>query len=285
MQRTDIHRPGSPDFNPGAYEFTTDFYQGASEDAMKEYAASNRRWLAAVAQYPAFAGNFSGKNTCDHCGAAFAYGCCFLHEPTNELVHVGQICAANTFSLPDRVAFLRKKAEHAIAAGSKYRTAVAKFLFDKPTLMKYFQRDDIRNDFLISLRDQLHQFGSLSARQVEVAEQVIARELEWEAKNVRTPVVEGKQIRITGRVLSTKETPNPYAMHGETMFKMTVKDDRGFAVFGTIPQGIARALVQQMFKSEVRVTFLADVAVSHDDPTFGFYAYPKSAEILTEVTA
>lgn len=85
-----------------------------------------------------------------------------------------------------------------------------------------------------------------------------------------TPVVEGRVV-ITGKVLSVKERFSAYG----SVLKITVKDDRGFRVWGTLPRSIGGQGCTGR-----RVTFHAIVEASDDDPAFGFFKRPTKAEIL-----
>ena len=107
--RTDIHKPSLLD--PAEYDFVAAFYQGDSPWIGQGYQAEMEIYNAAVESHPVFNGNHARKATCDHCGAAFAHGVLFRHTPTDELIHVGHICASNTVGLPSRAAKVRKSAE------------------------------------------------------------------------------------------------------------------------------------------------------------------------------
>ena len=86
------------------------------------------------------------------------------------------------------------------------------------------------------------------------------------------PVVEGKRVIITGEVVSVKWQENGYG--GREV--MTVKDDRGFKVWGSVPSSI------DAHRGD-RITFTADVEKSDRDDTFGFFKRPTKAELLAPV--
>jgi hypothetical protein len=93
-----------------------------------------------------------------------------------------------------------------------------------------------------------------------------------------------KRIVIEGLVLSVKTQDNGYQVRRV----MTVVDDRGFKVWGSVPSALnfsggynaegERIVVEA--KRGDRVTFTARVEPSDSDPTFGFYKRPTKAEIL-----
>lgn len=85
------------------------------------------------------------------------------------------------------------------------------------------------------------------------------------------PVPEGPQT-VEGLVskISTKENAD-----GSQRFVMTVRDDRGFSVWGTRPLAIAERV-----QMGTRVRFDAELARSAERPHFGFFRYPKNVVIL-----
>lgn len=88
--------------------------------------------------------------------------------------------------------------------------------------------------------------------------------------DVHDPVpADAGRIVITGEVVSLKTVESDYG----TQFKMLVRDDRGFKVYGTEPSSINPG------KGE-RVTFTARVERSKDDDYFGFFSRPTKAAIL-----
>jgi len=80
---------------------------------------------------------------------------------------------------------------------------------------------------------------------------------------------EGK-IQITGTIISIKEKVNDYGAR----YVMTVKDDRGFLVWGTHPAALINTNVGD------RIRFNASVAPSDRDSKFGFFKRPTKAEVI-----
>jgi hypothetical protein len=103
------HKPSHPDFVPTEYIPLTAFYQGQRSDLASEYDAANRIYSSAISSYKAAKGLWSLNKSCDHCGTAFDHGVLYLHEPTQELVHVGHICARKVLPLPDETDLMQKK--------------------------------------------------------------------------------------------------------------------------------------------------------------------------------
>jgi hypothetical protein len=103
------HKPSNKDFNPTEYVSLCAFYQGDRQELIEEYSRENSVYEAAVASHKTASGLWSLNKSCDHCGTSFDHGVLYLHEPTNELVHVGHICARKTLPLPDETDLLSKK--------------------------------------------------------------------------------------------------------------------------------------------------------------------------------
>ena len=137
------------------------------------------------------------------------------------------------------------------------------------------------NKFASSLEVSFAQYGKLSEKQSAAVLKIIdadnARKAEWAEKakaerDAAEDVPEGKQ-QITGTVISVKDRASGY---GTVVFKMLVKDDRGFKVWGTVPQAIWDAVGDERVTGQ-RVTFSATITQSPDDEKFGFFKRPTKA--------
>lgn len=95
---------------------------------------------------------------------------------------------------------------------------------------------------------------------------LILRRAEMEAE-IKTPVITGAEVEIAGVVVKTDVHTNDFGIRSV----MTVKDDRGFLVWGTIP-----AKISTIRKGD-RVTFTASIEASDSDECFGFFKRPKKA--------
>lgn len=95
---------------------------------------------------------------------------------------------------------------------------------------------------------------------------------EDEAVLLTSPVIEGR-ITITGEVVVLKIQETQY---GDTL-KMRVLDDRGFALWGTVP----KALRQHTLLKGDRVEFEASVKKSRDQETFGFFGNPRGGKLVS----
>lgn len=90
---------------------------------------------------------------------------------------------------------------------------------------------------------------------------------------VREPVVEGRTI-ITGTIVKTDSKPDGF---GGYRYVMTVKDDRGFLVWGTNPSNLDG-------NRGDRVEFTATCEQSQRDVYFGFFKRPTKAKLLDDAS-
>ena len=126
----------------------------------------------------------------------------------------------------------------------------------------------LTGEFGDSLRASLQYRGTLTEKQVEAALRVAA---EAAARaEAATSVVEGRGA-VAGTVRSIKTVDTDYG----TTFKMVVEDDRGFRLYGTVPNAILDDV-----EVGSRVEFVARLEASRDDETFGFYSRPTKARLI-----
>ena len=114
------HRPTNPSFKQSEYTELTAFYQGEREEINAEYADANKIYEASKSTYSCASGEWSANKTCDHCGTAFDHGFVFLHNPTNELIHVGRICAKKAFHLSSNSDLFAKRLDELEERFSKW---------------------------------------------------------------------------------------------------------------------------------------------------------------------
>ncbi len=292
MGRKDNHKPSVAEY--GEYIYLATFYFGVMSEMFADCFAvlceeDPMIWEAAKAKYASFEGNFESKGTCDHCGAHFLWGTCYLHEPSGELVHVGHTCAGKSFDYPSRAAALKDKASRKLAQLRKYdrlRTARNEEFWKTNPIFRETLPAALETDHYISrdLKASFAKWGGLSDKQVSLAFKIEAdvakkaAEAAAEAANPRTkePVPStDERITITGKLISYKWQSGYY---GDTL-KMLVEDDRGFRLWGTFPSSLENA------ERGDRVTFCAAVERSRDDKFFGFTKRPTKGKVLTSATA
>lgn len=124
------------------------------------------------------------------------------------------------------------------------------------------------SDFGASLREQVRETGSLSENQRATVLRIAA---EAASDPAPSPVPTGR-IVITGKVAALKTVDG--FRPGSSVEKVTVLDDRGFKVYGTLPSGLYRA------ERGDRVTLTATLEPSEKDETFGFFSRPTKADFL-----
>jgi hypothetical protein len=305
--RTDIHRPSVLD--PSEYEELGIFYQGPNDYMNLNYSGEHAALAAACAaagnRY--FSGNFErtkarqiegGRNplyatgTCDHCGAAFFYGACFLHVPTGEIVTVGWQCANDHLGVSDRASRARKTAEKQAASQRVVDQAVEKCPEDVRMALQANRDSERPNQFLGDLYAKLYGRGwELSERQIEAVRRSVQRDAEFAARRAAErealvdapPLAEGRQ-RIVGEIVSAKEQDTMYGLQR----KMLVRLADGNKVWGTVPSSIIDAAWSMDRPGDttrdrlvgLQVQFTAQVERSHDDTHFGFFKRPTNAEVV-----
>lgn len=233
---------------------------------------------------------------CDACGQmGLRYRHYFRHDPTGDVIVLGDQCVAR-MDFPSAKAFdaakkIRKQRElEALKAEREEWEAenkeVAIFLTDVKEERKHAGGSQF---FVVDVANKLHKYGSLSERQTaaiqKIMERAAEREVEREAENlidIPETFLEGRH-KITGQVVSYKwKDDGPFSR-----YVMTVKDDRGFKVWGTAPTGLVPEI--DLDTSEAtgdphpRVSFYATIKVSDRDKTFGFFKRPTKSEVLETV--
>ena len=223
------------------------------------------------------------EQKCQHCGQWIKYICVYRHIENGELLAVGETCAENRLSLTvDQFDKKREKMrKKMIDSRHKHAETKARWFAEDESrheLIAFLERDDIYpNAFFASLHGYFKSNGCLSEGQEEALRKSIARQIKWErerdAENANaTDCPTGNGIEMIGTVASIKchETQWGYS------YKMLVKVDKGFKVFGSIPSAI-----DEVEKGD-KVSFIANVKQSRDDTTFGYFKRPRKATILRE---
>lgn len=230
---------------------------------------------------------YDGSGQCDHCGAHLRYVVVMHHLPTDSHMAIGETCYTERFDYNDKVTKdvdrLRKQA----AAGRLRSQVRARFETwtaeseDNAAAVAFLQEQHdagTDNEFLASVFAQLNKYGELSERQVgavirnKAGSEKYAKILAERENEPKVPVVEGRQ-QIVGTILKLDWKDTDYGIR----HTMTVKDDRGFVLWGTRPDSLAEA------EKGDRIKFAATVTKSDRDETFGFFKRPVKAERVGEV--
>lgn len=289
MTRTDIHRPA--EVQTDNYEFT-----GAVIDEAAEWPAANAAAKEIVRSYTDAGYRFSGvysRGNCSHCGAALRYAALLVHTPSSTLLYVGEQCLENRFEQATELfqqarqaaaqeAARKRKAGEQNAKKQRIQAGIAKLVEQCPYVADLTYDETafpFVNDFLLSLSHQLRTKGSLSTKQLNAVKRLFEKHIQREnekaeQRKTADTLPEGRQT-VTGTIVKVDVRDNPYGGIREVC---VIRDDRGWAVWGTIPKSLlhnGRGALK-----DVRVTFDAQLTQSDHDDTFGFFKQPTQAKKL-----
>lgn len=286
--REDCHSPASMD--PAEYKYVGWLYQGTSEYVWESINADDTDFIESdkiLRSKRLFDGNYKAKRTCDCCGAIFAWGSLYRHLPSRTFVVVGHICA-NKFSLLNKASLIRVRIERAAETARKrmkIRKAAEEWLEKHSDLVEVLgDNAEPEHHILQSLRSNLWKWGNLTDKQRDLAYKLKTQtkdfaehRRQWveEAKDAED-VPTGNGIAISGVVISTKTQDSRYGFGLE--YKMLVKDDRGFRIWGTQPE----SLFDNKEAKGRRVTFIANLQRSDKDSKFGFFKRPRKPQFIEE---
>lgn len=275
--RTDIHC--EKNLVPEDYEVFTWFYIGDNLELldMNDY---DLLWLGEL--YDADGVKIhEHMDQCDHCGTHFKWGYIAQHKPTGKLLTIGRSCAQNRFDCSDHEYALKtaKNVEKGQKALAKKWYKIRKFARENRTVIRNLNRYRQDSDFVLSVRNQLLERGSLSEKQIWAMERIEDKiEMHKARKEERAKIedVPTGKATITGTIVSIKFQESVY---GPT-YKMLVLDDRGFKVWGTLPQKLQEGGwdYDRRLKDK-RVTFNANVTASDRDSKFGFFKRPTKVSM------
>lgn len=231
-----------------------------------------------------------GWTSCDHCGRSIYWQFSIASSDGKHFI-VGSSCVAKTgdYGLISKVnaadkAAKKKRAQEKKEAGRRamIREKARAWLLDWSSVEKDdelslscilcedIEKRPYRHRILDDLAAKLWRWGSLSDNQAQLAYKIVEQLKNPPPEEVSVEVPEGRML-ISGKVLSVKEQED---FRGAPVWKMLVRDDRGFKIWGTIPSGID-------WNTKVRgqtVEFRATVERSPKDPCFGFFKRPTNGK-------
>lgn len=229
---------------------------------------------------------------CEHCGRNITHWVA-VHDLTSDtIIPVGFTCYNEVFAHGDREALdlhqAKKQAERA-AHNAKIARDVEKFRASHEELCNDLQDAQIvtGNRFLSDLWRKLHQYGSLTDKQVAAAERSISQIKDRQAQEpeVWVNAPEGR-IDVTGQILAIKNVESFYG----TQTKMLVKveaDGGHWKLWTTYPSSLygqwddeAEAYTDDAEKGDV-IKMTVTVEPSDDDPFFAFGKRPTKATVMT----
>lgn len=180
---------------------------------------------------------------------------------------------------------IRKTPEYYAKVKEDLQVNVDNFLQANPVLAQHFvtygDADiEVQRDIgfaFYDIKDKLYKYGNLSEAQVNFCNKMVdsyiarkenAKVWEEEKTNAEPVPVTDERIQFTGEVIKTtfKDYVLPNGMETSSQ-KCTVKDDRGFVVWGG-----------DVGEKGDKVTFMATVTVSDNDPKFGFFKRPTKIQ-------
>lgn len=286
MTRTDVHSPTN--LVTEDYEFAY-CYDAHPEEGDRAYVMPV---LNALIDEGWRFGQVHGGDTCDHCGARLRYVAVLKHTPSHTLIKVGETCLDNRFSLASGEFHRLRKAAKLNRERRVMREVRAEFAADHADVIAFLSEkmtecetrfgylpdpelDAYLNlgfwEFYLSLYARLERTGLLSENQVAALRKSAVKDAERKAqREIETadaePVPNGKLV-VTGEIVKVDLKVNNFGSREV----MTVKDDRGFSVWGTQPKSLYEAKVGD------RVTFTATLERSDRDEFFGFFSRPSKA--------
>lgn len=276
--RTDVHRPSA--LVTEHYDFFACGYYGtADEPGFSPLNTPEGRLL--LDEGWRFDGVSGGG--CDHCGAHLRYYAILQHAPSRTLIRVGETCLDNRFSLATAEFHRVRKAAQLDRERQRVKnTRLAWFAVNPDREVAFgwasamvsegaYGYEGMRHSFV----HKVNRYGSTSDKFVAAMLRDMVRterrdEERAAEEATRCPVVAGKAVQVEGEVVSVKWQENAYG--GRLVF--TVKDDRGFMVWGSVPSAIDGV------ERGDRVRYVADVEASDRDECFGFAKRPRKAEQL-----
>lgn len=307
MNRTDIHRPSAPEFDPENYDLV-DVFDLHPEDG------DGARRVAAVRAQLALGRNFSGaphgSGQCSHCGAYIRYAALMVHTPTNTLLYIGETCLDGRFAGTKADFDALRRAAKATRAAREGRSRFEMFCTEHPSVAyatyaynigqagatyefdadynceveaansRSFTRVTKTGWEITTLSDLAYKadrYGELSDKQLAFIDTLLGklaaaevRAAGWAAEAAAAGPVPTGRVQVEGEVIGFKTVDSEYG----TTYKMILKLDNGSKVYLTVPSSIDP-------DKGARVRLTVTIEASADDANFGFGKRPTKAEVMT----
>lgn len=148
------------------------------------------------------------------------------------------------------------------------------------------------SDFMNSVFEGLEHWGRLSKGQEAAVRKIMekqkARDAAKAAEYAAAAECPEGRVQVTGTILSVKLVDDGWG--DDKTWKMLVRDDSGFKVWGTIPTKlmeqtelyVTRQVYDNAALKRQRVKFAAAIQPSDDDSKFGFFKRPTKSQLLGE---
>lgn len=291
MTRTDQHRPSAPEFDPEQY-MLEGVYDLLSHRSTRDTREHHEAALEVLSEggYSEAAHQLAFQ--CGHCGAHLRYAALMSHPESMTYIYVGETCLEGRFATLTKAEFQRLRKAAALfrkreSAKERFQEHLEAAIEADPSLALLEDREALEDYpyFLSDLRYKMRKYP-LTDRQIAAAAKVIReaderRRAEAKRRAEARPVVEGRG-QIEGTVISTKWADGHFA-YSPMVAKMTVQDDRGFRVYGTVPAPLLDEVDDLSALRGRRVRFMAQAETSRDDETFGFFKRPTKTVLTRAV--
>lgn len=287
-KRSDIHSEAN--FVPEDYVFYN-CYDAHPDYPMGDFWLEMKREV--ISAVLSRNGSIHPLGSCALCGHVhLRYVNVFTHVPTDKLICVGQSCAYGRMEMDSsefdrfmRIVKVNRAAAKAEGAGAAWRannTDLVVFFTEELPTWKFYSLN-----FLNSLAGQVKSKGKLSGFQTDAARRCMINGRPHEAKAATRDAdratekanavdcPEGRMV-ITGEIVKL-DSKAGYA-YNTVRWVMTVKDDRGFVLWGTQPASLSHA------EKGDRVQFTATIERSDQDAKFGFFKRPSKAMVRNDLT-
>jgi len=222
-------------------------------------------------------------NQCDLCGQTFVHGAVLTHKD-GDVISVGGICMAGIAGVP------------ALSEGQKlYAAKKAITQRNKMTNLRGMLAANsglnaaLHTDHYISkdLRASILNWGTLSDKQVALAFKIAKDEANRTPDAPQGPVpVSDKRILIEGAILGTKTKETQWGTTEMMLISVPLGDGTACKLWGSVPSAVSDA---QWAVSNAggewptlkgtKLSFMARVEPSNDDPNFGFIKRPTKVTV------
>jgi len=231
--------------------------------------------------------NHEHGGNCYVCGANCIWDVIFYHVPSNAYVRVGSDCAEK-LGMGDVELFRKmEQFKKGVASALEFKAgkAKAKIILDQAGLSEawelfnkmqemYEQRKGGQQSYALrTIHDmvaKLIQYGGFSEKQIEFLKKLIYQEKNREVIEAQRAAEKAQaadcprgKVQISGEILKIEQRETQWGYRDV----MTVKSESGFIVWGSAPSRVE-------IKRGDKISFVAEVEPSQQDPKFGFYKRP-----------
>jgi len=296
-KRTDPHRPSV--IEPDDYEFVSyDYLGNLPEDCEDMFDEDVRVYVEHQERTGGVEATHDHGGTCMMCGASALWVGRFYHAKSNTYLVVGNTCvvklqlSSNAAHFKNMQQVLRKARHYA-----KQRDKARQVLTDAGVgdAWDVFAAHDggrhpgKEEKTVCDIVARLVRWGDVSTKQLSYLGTLLERiktrperEARYAAERAQAEDAPVGKATVCGVILKTEKRADDFDADRRVW---TVKDDRGFVVWGTIPRTSDhldpdRYMDRSNWIRGDRVRFTATFSRSNKDPKFGFYKRPRKASAV-----